>query len=247
MVYQFFLNTACTMTQPTQSEAIPLYLQISETLIREIGSGLLEDGTRLPPERALAVRFETTVRTLRKALAELERKGLIERIQGSGNYVRSKDQVLSIYSMLRLELHEGGGLPTADFLSIDELKKPADLPDFGRKGWGTRFRRLRFLNKIPVAVEEIWLDGSAGQVDPAKVQDSMYRFYRLALDVWISRAEDRVGIGEVPDWAPAGFAKAPGTTTGYVERLSWAKEDRPVEFSRTWYDTDKALYVQRLT
>lgn len=227
--------------------AIPLYLQISETLIREIGSGRLEDGTRLPPERALAVRFNTTVRTLRKALSELEKKGLLERIQGSGNYVRSKDQVLSIYSMLRLELHEGGGLPTAKFLSVDELKKPSDLPDFGRQGWGTRFRRLRLMNKTPVAVEEIWLDGSAGSVDPKQVQDSMYRYYRLALDIWIRRAEDRVGIGSAPDWAPQEFGKGPGEVTGYVERLSWDRQEAPIEFSRTWYDTDKALYVQRLT
>ena len=235
------------MTSIGEATAIPLYLQISETLIREIGSGRLEDGARLPPERALAVRFNTTVRTLRKALSELEKKGLLERIQGSGNYVRSKDQVLSIYSMLRLELHEGGGLPTAQFLSVDELRKPSDLPDFGRKGWGTRFRRLRFMDKIPVAVEEIWLDGSAGHVDPKQVQDSMYRYYRLALDVWISRAEDRVAIGTVPDWAPEAFGKSQGDITGYVERLSWAKDDAPIEFSRTWYDPDKALYVQRLT
>jgi GntR family transcriptional regulator len=103
------------------------------------------------------------------------------------------------------------------------------------------------MDKIPVAVEEIWLDGSAGQVDPKQVQDSMYRYYRLALDVWISRAEDRVAIGTVPDWAPEEFGKRPGVLTGYVERLSWAKDDAPVEFSRTWFDTDKALYVQRLT
>jgi GntR family transcriptional regulator len=51
----------------------------------------------------------------------------------------------------------------------------------------------------------------------------------------------------VPDWAPEAFGKSPGAITGYVERLSWAQDDAPVEFSRTWYDTDKALYVQRLS
>ncbi|MCJ8336829.1 MAG: GntR family transcriptional regulator, partial [Epibacterium sp.] len=33
---------------------------------------------------------------------------------------------------------------------------------------------------------------------------------------------------------------------GFIERFSWADGLAPVEFSRTWFDTDKALYVQRL-
>ncbi|NKW78361.1 GntR family transcriptional regulator, partial [Rhodobacteraceae bacterium R_SAG7] len=32
-----------------------------------------------------------------------------------------------------------------------------------------------------------------------------------------------------------------------IERFSWAQTPDAVEFSRTWFDTDKALYVQRLT
>lgn len=233
-------------TDLNDKAAIPLYLQISETLIREISAGRLVDGERLAPERALAAQYGTTVRTLRKALTELEKKGLLERRQGSGNYVRTKDRVLSIYSMLRLELHGGGGLPNAHVLSVDEMDKPENLPEFGLTNWGTRFRRLRFLNKTPVAVEEIWLDGGAGQVDPKQLSESMYRTYQHNLGFWITRAVDQVSIGTAPDWAPADFGKLPGEHTGYIERLSWAQKADPVEFSRTWFDTDKALYIQRL-
>jgi GntR family transcriptional regulator len=234
--------------QPKRNAAtIPLYLQISESLIREIAAGRLVTGDRLPPERVLAGQYGTTVRTLRKALSELEKNGLLERVQGSGNYVRRADQVQSMYSMLRLELHRGGGLPTARILDLAEMEKPSDLPDFGTSTRGTRFRRLRFMDGTPVAVEEIWLDGDSGRVDPALVSDSLYRFYKLHLGFWITRAEDRVSIGTVPDWAPAEFGKPAGTLTGYIERLSWAQAPRPVEFSRTWFDTDRALYIQRLT
>ena len=78
------------------------------------------------------------------------------------------------------------------------------------------------------------------------IQDSLYLTYKRALKLWISRAEDRVGIGAVPDWSPTAFALPPGTVTAYIERLSWAQRAEAVEFSRTWYDTEKALYVQRL-
>lgn len=226
--------------------ALPIYMQISEFLIREIAAGRLVDGERLPPERDLAKSHGTTVRTLRKALAELEKKGLLERIQGSGNYVRASVQAESIYAMFRLELTTGGGLPTADILSAQEAAKPEDLPNFGTAETGYRFRRLRYLNRIPIAVEEIWLDRGAGELKLAALSDSLYRSYQLQLGLRIQRAEDRVGIGNVPTWAPDGFGKAPGAPVGFIERFSWADTPAPVEFSRTWFDTDKALYVQRL-
>ncbi|ATG43180.1 transcriptional regulator, GntR family [Phaeobacter piscinae] len=231
----------------TSGTALPLYLQISEALTREIAAGRLADGERLAPERQLAQTYGTTVRTLRKALSELEKQGMLERIQGSGNYIRTTQTLPSVYSMFRLELPGGGGLPTADILSVTACEKPADLPEFGSSPRGTRIRRLRYLDSTIIAVEEIWLDAEAGHVDPAQLSDSLYRYYRLQLGFWISRAEDRVSLGTVPDWAPAQFTKPPGTTVGFIERLSWAQELAPVEFSRTWFDTERALYVQRLT
>lgn len=225
---------------------LPVYVQISEVLIREIAAGRLIDGARLPPERDLAQQHFTTVRTLRKALDLIEKKGLLERIQGSGNYVRAGAVVDSIYSMFRLELRGGGGLPTARVLDVMEQNKPDDLPRFGTSDRATCIRRLRFLNRIPVAVEEIWLDLGAGKIIRADLSDSLYRYYKMQLGFWISHAEDSVRIGPVPNWAPPEFAPPIGTTVGYIERLSHSEQLGPVEFSRTWFDPDQAHYVQRL-
>ena len=95
-------------------------------------------------------------------------------------------------------------------------------------------------------MEEIWLDGDAGTVKRDLLSDSLYRYYQKQLGFWISRAEDRVSIGALPDWTPAAFQKTPGTLTGYIERYSWADRPAAVEYSRTWFDTDRAHYVQRL-
>ncbi|SLN24292.1 HTH-type transcriptional repressor YvoA [Aquimixticola soesokkakensis] len=235
------------MTQSAnRPDALPIYLQISELLIRDIAAGRLVDGQKLPPERDFAKAHGTTVRTLRKALNELEKKGLLERIQGSGNYVRAGGQVESVYSMFRLELVSGGGLPTADILSVESCEKPAGLPPFGTTTQATRIRRLRYLSGTVIAVEEIWLDAGAGTLKRDSMQDSLYRTYKQQLGLWITRAEDRVGLGRVPDWSPQAFPLVIGQTTAFIERLSWGQAPEPVEFSRTWYDTDKALYVQRL-
>ncbi|ODT60741.1 MULTISPECIES: GntR family transcriptional regulator [Paracoccus] len=230
-----------------RSDALPIHLQITEMMIRDIAAGRLIDGQKLPPERQMAEAHATTVRTLRKALAELEVQGLLERRQGSGNYIRAGAPTRAVYSMFRLEHAQGGGgLPRARLLSVDLLPKDADQPAYGSSDHGTRFRRLRFLDDTPIAVEEIWLDAGAGEIPSAMVQDSLYLTYKRALKLWITRAEDRVGLGTVPNWAPPEFAPPPGATAAFIQRLSWAQGAQAVEYSRTWYDTDRALYVQRL-
>lgn len=230
-----------------RSDALPIHLQISEMMIRDIAAGRLVDGQKLPPERQMAEAHGTTVRTLRKALAELEQQGLLDRRQGSGNYIRAGGTGGSVYSMFRLEHAQGGGgLPNARILSVDYLPKDARQPAYGTSDHGMRFRRLRFLDDVPIAVEEIWLDGGAGRIPRDLVQDSLYLTYKRALKLWITRAEDRVALGTVPDWSPAAFPLRPGATTVYIERLSWSQAVAAVEFSRTWFDTERALYVQRL-
>ena len=226
--------------------ALPKFIQISEFLVREIASGRLIDGSRLAPERDMAASLGVSVGTLRKALKELEKKGLLERIHGSGNYVRQGDIDDSVYAMFRLELIQGGGLPRADVLEVVSLKKPDDLPPFGHADRGARIRRLRYLNDTIIALEEIWLDARAGEVTAAGLSDSLYHHYRTKLGLWIARAEDYVGIAEVPDWAADPFPLAPGTITGFVERWSWADDPSPIEYSRTWFDTNRCRYVQRL-
>lgn len=229
------------------SYALPVHQQISEMLIREIAAGRMIDGEKLPPEREMAAGLGVAVGTLRKALAELGRKGLLERVQGSGNYVRSKAEVDSVYALFRLELTEGGGLPTATVLSVDRLAKPGDFPTFGTSGEGHRIRRLRSLGGKPAAVEEIWLDGSfAASIDTGELSDSLYLYYRKALGIWISRAEDRVGVGTVPAWAPAGFGLPSGSAVGFIERIGWTQDGASAEFSRTWFDHTVARYVARL-
>jgi len=227
--------------------ALPLHQQISEMLIREVAAGRLIEGEKLPPERDMAAKLGIAVGTLRKALADLEGKGLLERIQGSGNYVRTKPEVESVYSLFRLELAEGGGLPTARVLSVDRLPKTPDMPAFGAAADGHRIRRLRSLGGRPAAVEEIWLDGAkAERIGIADLSDSLYHFYRQALGLWIARAEDRIGVATVPDWAPADFGLAAGTAAGLIERIGWAQDGTSVEYSRTWFDHTVARYVSRL-
>ncbi len=231
----------------SQPGALPLYMQISELLIRDIAAGRLIDGERLPPEREMAADLQIAVGTLRQALKVLHHKGLLESVQGSGNYIRARADAASVYALLRIELLTGGGLPTAQVLSVDRLPKDQRLPPFGTDTHGHRIRRLRFLSGQVAAVEEIWLDAShTPAISPAELSESLYLYYRQRLNLWISRAEDRVGLGLVPDWAPAAFPHAPGTPLPMITRTSWDQSGASVEASFTWYDPLKVAYVARL-
>lgn len=230
-----------------ETGALPLYQQISEMLIREIAAGRFLEGERLPPEREMASNMGIAMGTLRRALADLTEKGFLERRQGSGNYVRAQSGATSVYAFFRLELVGGGGLPTAQVLSVDRLPKPRDLPDFGSDPEAHRIRRLRKLSGKPAAVEEIWLDGSyARHLSASQLSESLYLYYRTQLGFWIARAEDRIDVQPVPDWAPARFPRAPGDRVGHVVRVSWAQDGTRPEVSRTWFDDRTVRYVARL-
>ncbi|QPC88747.1 UTRA domain-containing protein [Mesorhizobium sp. NBSH29] len=224
-----------------------MHQQVCEMLIREIAAGRRADGEKLPPEREMAQSLGIAVGTLRKALGELEAKGLLERVQGSGNYVRHRPEVDSVYALFRLELIEGGGLPTAKVISVARMAKPVDLPEFGQHQEGHRIRRLRHLGGRPAAVEEIWLDAShVDQLSAKDLSDSLYLYYRKVLRLWIARAEDRLGVATVPGWAPDAFGLAAGASAGFIERIGWTQDGASIEFSRTWFDHTVARYVARL-
>ncbi|MGB2188179.1 MAG: GntR family transcriptional regulator [Candidatus Puniceispirillaceae bacterium] len=244
MVYQFDMtNSNSTLAE---QGALPVYIQIAELVARQIEAGLLVEGQRLPPEREMARQHGIAVGTLRKSLARLTEMGHLDRRQGSGNYIRRSGGAPSLYSLFRLERPDGGGLPSARLLSFDRMRKPADLPEFGAADTGYRFRRLRFLDNIPVAIEEIWLDGAAARkIDPARVSQSLYQFYREDLGLWITRTEDRVTLAKLPDWTVDQFPLPAGSTVGYVERYGWSQHDRRVEFSRNWFDPTTARFIAR--
>ena len=236
------------MISPTQNDgSLPIYLQIVELIVRDLAAGRLVDGEKLAPERKLAAELNVAVGTLRKALTELEERGLLERRQGSGNYVRAIADPASVYTMFRLELIEGGGLPTAKVISVDRLPKPDFLPEFGASAEAHRIRRRRFVGNRFAALEEIWLD--AGYCETIALQDlseSLYLYYRTRLNLWITRAEDWLGLGAVPDWAPEDFGLERGAPVPEVERMSTAQDGMKAEYSYTWFDPAVVRYVARL-
>ncbi len=71
-----------TLVRPNRGVgAISAYLQ------RAIETGAYSEGDRLPPERQLATCFNAARSTVRRALDQLEKAGLVSRRLGSGTFV----------------------------------------------------------------------------------------------------------------------------------------------------------------
>lgn len=235
-------------TLATQSRPMPLFLRASELIAREIAAGHWQKGERLPTETEMALLLSMAVGTVRKALAELASRGLVERRQGSGTYVRAQGKQRSIYEFFRLELNRGGGFPSARLLDVRRVVHPAGLPAFGHgeAGHCYRVRRLRLLADVPVALEEIWFDARhRDDLKAADLHDALYLFYKQQLGFWISRVEDHVAVGKVPHWAPEDFSCAPVEVCGLIERQAWSGANKLEEFSRTWFDPKRARYTAR--
>jgi GntR family transcriptional repressor for pyruvate dehydrogenase complex len=66
--------------------------EIYEQLRNLVIKGDLKPGSKLPPERDLAVQLGVSRPSLREALNKLESQGFIEQIQGDGTYIKSFTQ-----------------------------------------------------------------------------------------------------------------------------------------------------------
>ena len=145
------------------------YLEIKDYILQGIYSGEFKADAQLPTERELADRFQVNRMTVKRALEDIEEMNLIERIQGSGSYVKLMDY----------------GLPTIKMISFTEKYKSKDnkletklkqyslkhCRDFEKAGLSKillikssdnvhYFRRLRLLNGKPICVQDYYIPAS---------------------------------------------------------------------------------------
>ena len=71
----------------TRQDGIALWRQIANALRQEIASGDRPPGTQLPTEAELSARFDVNRHTVRRAIEELSRGGLVRVEQGRGSFV----------------------------------------------------------------------------------------------------------------------------------------------------------------
>ena len=72
----------------------PIYQQLMEQLTERIVSGQLGAGDKVPPVRELAAEAGVNPNTMQRALADLEREGLMYTNRTSGRYVTEDKEMI---------------------------------------------------------------------------------------------------------------------------------------------------------
>jgi GntR family transcriptional regulator len=72
----------------------PIYQQLMEQLTERIVSGQLGAGGKVPPVRELAAEAGVNPNTMQRALAEMEREGLLYTNRTSGRYVTEDKELI---------------------------------------------------------------------------------------------------------------------------------------------------------
>lgn len=70
----------------------PIYIQIMDEIKLRIAQGKLKEGDKVPSVRELAIKAGVNPNTMQKALAELEREGVLQSNRTEGRYVAVQER-----------------------------------------------------------------------------------------------------------------------------------------------------------
>lgn len=145
----------------TRGQGVALWRQIASAIERDIGASApgrgADPGTRLPTEAALAGRFGVNRHTVRRALEELEARGLIRVEQGRGSFVAEDvlDYPLGPRTRFSETIRRQNREPAGRMLRIAEMAAEAAVAKaLGlRRGRGVVMaERLGLANGRPVVI-----------------------------------------------------------------------------------------------
>lgn len=232
----------------------PLYRQIKSLILQALADGEWRPGEMIPSETELAVRFNVSQGTVRKAIDEMAAENLLLRRQGKGTFVASHNDPRAFFRFLRLaslngEISQSRSVPlecwrakagseAARILGL-KLADPIII-----------VRRVLEFDAKPVVVDEIYLPGntfSGLTLDQLKDwQGSLYGLFESQFGIRMVRAEERLRAVAADRGSAELLKVAEGTPLLSVERVSFSYGDRPMEWRRGLYLTADHCYINEL-
>lgn len=232
----------------------PLYRQIKDLIMQGLASGEWRPGEAIPSEAELAIRFNVSQGTVRKAIDEMAAENLVVRKQGKGTYVASHNDPRAFFRFLRVVPNEGGvSVPLSVPLECWRAKaglEAARILDIAAGAPITIVRRVLKFNGKPVVLDEIYLPGEIFQGLSLEVlqeyQGSLYSLFETRFGVRMIRAEERLRAVSADRASAEVLQVAEGSPLLSVERVAYTYGDRPVEWRRGLYSTAEHFYLNEL-
>jgi len=224
--------------------AQPRYLSAARALEEELRNGALDAGDRLPAERELCRRLGVSRVTIRRALAELRSRGLIESAGSRGWFVVARSvgetNVLVSFS----DMARARGLRPSSRV-LESVTRPSILQEAEQLSLapGTpifQLRRLRFLDTVAVGLEVTRIPVAVAPTlaDTDFSQTSLYDELRAA-GVIPTRADyDVQAVAADPDEV-ALLGVGPGSPLLCTQAVTFDQSARPIELSRSLFRGDR--------
>lgn len=179
----------------------PLYMQLKSHLLAQITDGLLRPGDALPSERQLCRDFGLSRTTVREALRELDRTGVIQIVAGRGAYVTGLSPELTVTVSLAGfsgDIRRVGAVPSSQLLSAEltTTPPPGVLAALGLQPGEevVALERLRLVNNVPLALHTAYLNHRlCPQILQYNLAEaSVFELLRDKYGLRIVRAEEQV-------------------------------------------------------
>lgn len=163
-----------------KTNSTPLYLQLKNKIKREIRTGVLKPGDKLPSEAQLQKEYKMSRVTVRNAMEELAVEGYIIKVQGKGSFVAQSDMLrlpIGVTSFTEDAKMQGVNLTSKVVkLEIEDIKSELDKEFFGERAGGKVlvFKRIRIADGVPVTVEENHLFPDMIKIKDENLEGSFY-------------------------------------------------------------------------
>jgi GntR family transcriptional regulator len=219
----------------TRTQGTALHRQIFLVLRDAIVQGTYPPSTALPKEEALVALFGVARATVRRALADLESEGLVQRRHGTGTFVRkglSNGAGAPTLSYLD-ELRETATITKVQVVSLETLPPPpwiSAVLNISHTDVAVRAIRLRLSGDIPVMATEAWVRKDIGlSITTAKLKKHAMYEILMAQGVEFGRVVQVISA-ESADPAKAELLKCElSTALIRLTRLLHDREGRPIQ------------------
>lgn len=232
----------------------PLYAQVKSLITRRIASGEWKPGDMIPNEFQLAIEYNVSQGTVRKALIAIEAERLIVRRQGRGTYVARHTRERALFHFFRIVgLDDLRPEPWSQVLSqksvvaTGKLAKPLEV----KRGTPLHcITRIRTLKSVPAILERIY--GPANMMPNLKLQigaqmiDEMYVIYQERYGITIAHASERIAAVAATAEDARLLAIAEGTPLLEITRIARDVGKAAVELRISRCRSDLFRYASEL-
>lgn len=235
------------------SSGAPLHVQIKRALRTRILDGTHAPLSQLPSESELGVLFSASRITVRQALADLQREGLIYAQQGKGTFVSRPKAFQNVSTLMGFaeSMAAMGHEVLNQLLDLRHVEADAQvarrlaLPE----GAGvTEIRRVRLLDREPVSLEVTFVPEALGR--KLAQADLVTRDIFLILENEGGLALGHADLQIDATLADAELASALRTVEGApvlrIERLTHDAQGRPVDFEYLYFRAETFQYRLRV-